>query len=427
MKEAEKENQIDENLLEEVLKDTNLRAALKRVRSNKGSPGVDGMTTEELPKFLKDNWLSIKERLLTGRYKPAPVRRVEIPKPNGGVRQLGIPTVLDRFIQQALMQVLQRRWDKTFSENSFGFRPGKSAHMAVAQARKYVKLGYSWVIDIDLEKFFDKVNHDRLMSKCADRIEDKRILKLISSYLKVGVMENGITTPAFEGTPQGGPLSPLLSNLVLDELDQELTRKGLRFVRYADDCNTYVKSKRAGKRVMESITDFITNTLKLKVNAQKSAVDRPWNRKVLGFSLVMVRSKVKIKPAPSSMVRFKDKIREITKRSNGRSMEQVIRKLTPYIIGWRNYFGISEVKSAFKGLDSWIRRKLRCMIWKQWGKRQYRELRAGGIECFTAWVTAKSGHGPWRISQSPAVQRVLNYKFFEKLNLPLLIEIKVTR
>jgi RNA-directed DNA polymerase len=364
MKDPRKENQIDESLLEEVLEGSNLRVALKRVKRNKGGAGVDGMTVEELPKFLKDNWLTIKEALLAGMYKPAPVKRVEIPKPDGGARKLGIPTVLDRFIQQALMQVLQKKWDETFSKHSYGFRPGKSAHQAVAEAQQYIKEGYNWVVDIDLEKFFDGVNHDRLMSKCAERIRDRRTLKLISSYRKAGVLENGLVSPSEKGTP---------------------------------------------------------NTLKLKVNEQKSAIDRPWNRKILGFSFAKVGTIVKRKPAPKSIERFKNTVREITSRSKGRSREQVVQMLSSFLIGWRNYFGFSEVKSVFKELDSWIRRKLRCMLWKQWGKRQYRELRAGGVECFTAWVTAKSGHGPWRISHSPAVQRVLNNKFFEKLTLPSLV------
>src|SRR4051795_11663039 len=318
---------IDEQLMEEVCERENCKQALARVKANKGSAGVDSMTVLELPEFLKQHWPAIREQLLSGTYKPQPVRRVEIPKPDGGgVRKLGIPTVLDRFIQQAVMQVLQRRWNPTFSQYSYGFRPRRSAHHAVAQAQQYIAQGYSWVIDLDLEKFFDRVNHDKLMGQIAKRIEDKRLLKIIRAFLHAGVMENGLVSPSVEGVPQGGPLSPLLSNLVLDELDRELERRGLRFVRYADDCNIYVRSERAGQRVMKSITRFITKKLKLKVNETKSAIARPQERKFLGFSF-SAGPEVKRVIAPKALERFKQRIREITRTAKGVSMETTIEEL----------------------------------------------------------------------------------------------------
>src|SRR3974377_499387 len=329
---------IGEQLMEEVCERENCKQALARVKANKGSAGVDGMTVQQLPEHLKQHWPAIREQLLSGSYKPQPVRRVEIPKPDGGVRKLGIPTVLDRFIQQAVIQVLQRRWDSTFSDHSYGFRPGRSAHQAVAQAQQYIAAGYGWVIDLDLEKFFDRVNHDKMMGQVAKRIEDKRLLKLIRAFLNAGVMENGLVSPSVEGTPQGGPLSPLLSNLVLDELDQELERRGHRFVRYADDCNIYVRSERAGQRVMDSITRFITQKLKLKVNEAKSAVARPQERKFLGFSF-SAGPEIKRRIAPKSLERFKQRIRDITRRAKGVSMKTTMEELAPFMRGWRSYFG----------------------------------------------------------------------------------------
>src|SRR6201997_946254 len=325
-------------IMEEVCERGNLKEALQQVRNNKGSAGVDRMTVEQLGDYLKQHWLSIREQLLNGTYEPKPVRRVEIPKPDGGVRKLGIPTVLDRFIQHAVMQVLQRRGNPTFSQNSYGFRPRRSAHQAVAQAQQYIAQGHGWVIDLDLEKFFDRVNHDKLMGQIAKRVEDRRLLKLIRAFLNAGVMENGLVSPSVEGTPQGGPLSPLLSNLVLDELDRELERRGHRYLRYADDCNIYVRSQRAGQRVMEGITRFITHKLKLKVNEAKSAVARPQERKILGFSF-STGSEVKRIIAPKALERFKHRIREVTRRAKGVSMEKTIAELAPYMRGWRSYFG----------------------------------------------------------------------------------------
>jgi RNA-directed DNA polymerase len=321
-------------LMEEVCERENLKRALQRVKANKGSPGIDGMTVEELPGYLQQHWPAIREQLLSGTYAPQPVRRVEIAKPDGGgMRKLGIPTTLDRFVQQAVLQVLQRQWDPTFSEHSYGFRPGRSAHQAVAQAQKNIAEGYSWVIDLDLEKFFDRVNHDKLMGQIAKRVEDKRLRKLIRAFLNAGVMEGGLVSPSVEGTPQGGPLSPLLSNLVLDELDRELERRGHRYVRYADDCNIYVRSEQAGQRVMKSITRFITNKLKLQVNEAKSAVARPQERKFLGFSFT-AGPEVKRVVAPKALDRFKRRIREITRRAKGVSIKTTIAELASYMRGW---------------------------------------------------------------------------------------------
>src|SRR5215204_3479734 len=355
-----------DRLMEEVCERENLKEALKRVKANKGSPGVDGMTVGEIKDYLKQHWPAIREQLLNGTYEPQPVRRVEIPKPDGGgVRKLGIPSVLDRFIQQAVMQVLQKHWDRTFSDHSYGFRPGRSAHQAVAQAQQYITEGYSWCVDFDLEKFFDRVNHDKLMGQIAKRVEDKRLLKLVRAFLNAGVMENGLVSPSVEGTPQGGPLSPLLSNLVLDELDRELERRGLRFVRYADDCNIYVRSERAGQRVMESVTQFITQKLKLKVNEAKSAVARPQERKFLGFSFT-AGPEVKRMIAPKALDRFKGRIREITRRAKGVSIETTIAELARYMRGWRGYFGFCETPWVLVSLTRWVRLRLRAALWRQW-------------------------------------------------------------
>jgi RNA-directed DNA polymerase len=349
---------ISEQLMEEVIERENLKQALRRVKANKGSPGVDGMTVEELTGYLKEHWPAIREHLLSGTYKPQPVKRVEIAKPGGGIRKLGIPTVLDRFIQQAVMQVLQRRWDPTFSEHSYGFRPKRSAHQAVAQAQHYLAAGYRWVVDIDLEKFFDRVNHDKLMGELAKRITDKRVLKLIRAYLNAGVMENGLVSAMEEGTPQGGPLSPLLSNIVLDELDQELERRDHRFVRYADDCNIYMGSRRAGQRVMESLAKFITVRLKLRVNSEKSAVGRPWERKFLGFSFTSNREPRR-RIAQAAVKRFKERVRELTRRTRGVSLEKMVRELTVYLRGWQEYFGFCQTPSVLQSFDEWVRHRLR--------------------------------------------------------------------
>jgi RNA-directed DNA polymerase len=410
-----------DKLIEEACEKENLKESLRRVKANAGAAGVDGMTVKELPDFLRENWPQLKEQLLSGTYRPQPVRRVEIPKP-GGTRKLGIPTTVDRFLQQAVLQVLQKRWDPTFSENSYGFRPGRSAHQAVAKAQEYIQQGYDWVVDFDLEKFFDRVNHDILMSRVAKRISDKHMLKLIRGFLNSGVMENGLVGPTDEGTPQGGPLSPLLSNLLLDDLDRELERRGHRFVRYADDCNVYVKSERAGQRVMESVKHFLTKKLKLKVNESKSAVARPKDRKFLGFSFTWGES-AKRRIAPQAILRFKERIRELTRRTRGISIEQMIEELRPYILGWRNYFGFCETPSTLKDLEGWTRRRLRCVIWKQWkrGRVRFKELRLRGIGVDLAARTVGSAHGPWRLSHSPALTYALPNAFFNSLGLPTLV------
>jgi RNA-directed DNA polymerase len=381
------------------------------------------MTVQQLPDYLKEHWPAIRERLLQGAYEPQPVKRVEIPKPDGGVRELGIPTVLDRFIQQAVLQVLQGPWDPTFSPHSYGFRPGRSAHQAVAAAQQCMVDGLRWVVDLDLEKFFDRVNHDRLMAAVAQRVKDKRVRKLIRAFLNAGVMENGLVSPTEEGAPQGGPLSPILSNLVLDELDRELEKRGHRFVRYADDCNVYVRSERAGQRVMESVTRFITRRLKLKVNETKSAVARPQDRKFLGFSFTHGREP-KRRIAPKARQRFKDRIRELTRRTRGTSLEKMAEPLAVYLRGWRGYFGYCQTPSVLRELDSWIRRRLRCVQWKQWkrGKRRFAELRRLGVGKDLAAQTAGSPQGPWRISRSPALSYALPDASFIALGVPLLAE-----
>ena len=410
-----------ERLMEEVVERENLREALKRVKANKGSPGIDGMTVQELPGYLKEHWPTTREQLLSGTYRPQPVKRVSIPKPDGGTRNLGIPTVLDRFIQQAVLQVLQGRWDRTFSEHSYGFRPGRSAHQAVSRAQQYIAEGYGWVVDIDLEKFFDRVNHDRLMGRVAERVADKRLLKLLRAYLNAGVMEDGLVSPTREGTPQGGPLSPLLSNLVLDELDRELESRGHRFVRYADDCNIYVRSERAGQRVMESVKRFLTRRLKLKVNDSKSAVARPQERKFLGFSFTAGKEP-KRRIAPKALRRFKERVRELTRRTRGVSLEQTVTETAQYLRGWVEYFGYCQTPSVLRGLDSWVARRLRCVAWKQWkrGRRRFAELRRRGVGKDLAAQTAGSAHGPWRLSRSPALSYALPNAFLDSLGLPKL-------
>jgi RNA-directed DNA polymerase len=410
-----------EQLMEEVCERENCLQAFKRVKSNKGSPGIDGMTVGELSGYLLEHWPAIREQLLAGIYKPQPVKRVEIPKPDGGVRKLGIPTVLDRMVQQAVMQVLQRRWDAEFSVHSHGFRPGRSAHQAVAEAQKYIAEGRRWVVDLDLEKFFDRVNHDKLMAAVGRRIADKRMLKLIRAFLTAGVMENGLVGPVDEGTPQGGPLSPLLSNLVLDELDRELERRKHCFVRYADDCNIYVRSQRAGERVKRSITGFIQRRLKLKVNEQKSAVARPAERKFLGFSISNAREP-KRRIAAKALVRFKRKVRELTQRTRGISIEQMTKQLSGYLRGWKSYFGFCETPSVLETLDQWIRRRLRSVIWKQWkrGTLRFAELCALGVSKNLAAKTAGSAHGPWRIANSPALNIAFPSACFEALGVPRL-------
>ena len=406
-------------MLEAVVERENMLAALRRVERNKGCAGVDGMPVESLRPYLREHWPRIKEDLLSGRYQPAPVLRVEIPKPGGrGMRQLGIPTVLDRLIQQSLHQALQPIFDREFSESSHGFRLGRGAHQAVLQAREYVASGRRWVADLDLEKFFDRVNHDILMSRLARKIGDQRILGLIRRYLKAGVMDGGVVSPRLEGTPQGGPLSPLLSNVLLDDLDKELERRGHAFCRYADDCNIYVRSRRAGERVMVSITRYLRERLKLTVNARKSAVDRPWKRKFLGYGMTS-HKQPRLKVASESIARFQTKLRELFRQGRGRNLSVFVECLGPVLRGWVNYFHLSEVKGCFEDLDGWIRRKLRGILWRQW-KRTYtraKNLMRHGIGRGRAWKSAMNGRGPWWNSGASHMNHAFPKKYFDRLGL----------
>ncbi|MEJ8554645.1 group II intron reverse transcriptase/maturase [Tepidibacter sp. Z1-5] len=409
---------VSDNLMERILSRDNMLISLKRVEKNKGSHGVDGMKVDELRPFLKQNWVSIKESILQGKYKPNAVRRVEIPKPDGGIRLLGIPAVLDRLIQQAIAQTLTNIFDPYFSESSFGFRPRKSTHDAVLKAKEYINKGYKYVVDMDLEKFFDRVNHDILMYRVSRKVKDKRVLKLIRLYLKSGIMLNGILVRSKEGTPQGGPLSPLLANILLDDLDKELEIRGHKFCRYADDCNIFIKSKRAGERVMNSITVFLENKLKLKVNKEKSAVDRPTRRKFLGFSFYNVGGKYYIRIHDKSIERIKDKIKKITSRSYSISMEDRISRLNQVTIGWVNYFSIAKAKSIMQNLDKWIRRRLRMCIWKQWKKpkTKTKNLISLGIHKHKAYEWGNTRKGYWRIAISPILSRSLTNKYFDSIS-----------
>lgn len=404
-------------LLEDVLERNNMLEAMYRVIRNKGSYGIDGMKTDELREHVKKTWATVKTKLLEGKYNPSPVRRVEIPKPDGGVRSLGIPTVQDRMIQQAIAQVLSKLYEPTFSESSFGFRPNRGAKNAIKQSETYINQGYKWVIDMDLEKFFDKVNHNILMGKLEKKIKDKRLLKLIRKYLESGVLINGIKVSSEEGTPQGGPLSPLLANIMLDDVDKELEKRGHKFCRYADDCNIYVKSKRAGLRVMDSITRIIENELKLKVNKDKSAVDIVSKRKFLGFSFYFVKGVAKIRIHEKSIKRFKEKVKSITNRNRGISMDLRLLKLNDSIKGWINYFGIANAKRKLSELDKWIRRRLRACIWKQWKKirTRYRNLVKLGIDNWKAWEYANTRKGHWKISGSPILSKSLHNKYLESI------------
>lgn len=411
-------------MLEQMLSRENLLEALKRVESNKGSHGVDGMSVKSLREHVIQNWQSIRQAIEEGTYQPSPVRRVEIPKPNGrGVRMLGIPTVTDRMLQQAIAQVLTPLFDPQFSEHSYGFRPRRRGHDAVRKAREFMKEGYRFVVDLDLEKFFDRVNHDRLMMKISDKVKDKKILLLIRKYLQSGVMENGLIKPTIEGAPQGGPLSPLLSNIVLDELDKELEKRGHRFVRYADDCNIYVKTKRAGERVKASVTQFIETRLKLKVNQDKSAVDRPWKRKFLGFSF-SVNKEPKVRIAKQSLQKAEAKIREITSRRKSMKMEERIKELNQYLVGWCGYFSLADTPSVFRDLDSWIRRRLRMCLWKQWKKprTKVKRLISLGIPKDKAYEWGNTRKGYWRIAGSPILSQTLTNLYWESNGLSSLMD-----
>lgn len=418
---AKMESTDQTKLMEAILNAENLKRAYKAVVKNGGAPGIDGVTTDDLKTYLAGNWSQVRKELLNGTYKPKPVKRVEIPKPGGGTRKLGIPTVLDRFIQQAIKNVLQDQWDKTFSEHSYGFRPGRSAHQAVEAARNHIRSGYRYVVDLDLEKFFDRVNHDILMDRVAKRIADKALLKVLRAYLNAGILENGLVQPTEEGVPQGGPLSPLLSNLMLDELDRELERRRLHYVRYADDCNIYVASERAGQRVMASLTDFLSKRLRLRVNKEKSAVGKPSKRKFLGFSF-MLGAEPKIRVAEQSKKRFQRKIRELTRPTKGQSLAQVIWNIRRYLVGWHGYFRLCQTPSVFTALDQWIRRRLRCYLWRHWkcGKTRYKELTKRGVTPRAAASVAASPKGPWRLSASPPMQHAIPNEYLYTLGLPRL-------
>ena len=413
----------DLQLMEAVVARENLLDAYSRVMSNKGAAGVDGMPVEDLLPYLQEHWAQIKESLLNGTYQPQAVRCVEIPKPNGGVRQLGIPTVVDRLIQQALHQVLSPLYEPGFSESSYGFRPGRSAQQAVLAARGYATEGRRWVVDLDLEKFFDRVNHDVLMSRLSRRISDKRVLGLIRRYLQAGMMAGGVVSPRAEGTPQGGPLSPLLSNILLDELDKELERRGHKFCRYADDCNIYVRSREAGERVMESVTEFLTKRLRLKVNAEKSAVARPWERKFLGYTMTW-HKQPRLKVAPESIRRLKAKVRTIFREGRGRSLSQVIKDLNQLLRGWMQYFRLAEVKGVFEELDGWLRRKLRCLLWRHWKRPRTRmkELMKRGLEKLRAWKSSVNGRGAWWNAGASHMNEAFPKSYFDRLGLISLLD-----
>jgi RNA-directed DNA polymerase len=409
-------------LMTEVLHKENLKRALERVKRNKGAPGIDGMTVDELGAHLKANWPSIRAQLVAGSYQPKPVKRVEIPKPDGRKRLLGIPTVVDRFIQQAVAQVVQQQWEPHFHPNSYGFRPGRNAHQAMRHAQTTIRQGYGWVVDIDLEAFFDRVNHDRLMVRVRRHVDAPDVLQLINRFLKGGVQVDGQTQATTQGVPQGGPLSPVLANVVLDELDWKLQAQGHRFARYADDCNIFVKSKRAGERIMQNGTRYLCNTLRLTVNANKSAVDRPANRKFLGFTVSKRGAKIKV--AYKAIEKLKDTIRELTRRTRGYRLSDIVQELKTALTGWKAYFGIAEVMSPLRDIDKWVRRRLRCYAWKQWGSAGYRELRKRGVSVREAWNTSKSAHGPWRLSKTPALNMALPAKVFRQMGLPELAPAK---
>jgi group II intron reverse transcriptase/maturase len=408
---------------EAVFEKENLRTALKRVESNRGAAGIDGMDVSELHGYLKEHWLEVREALESGTYRPSPVRRVEIPKPDGGVRQLGIPTVVDRFLQQAIAQVLTPMFEAVFSPHSYGFRPGRSAHQAVQQAQAYIREGYDWVVDIDLEKFFDRVNHDMLMARVARTVKDKRVLKLIRAYLNSGVMVNGVVMETEEGTPQGGPLSPLLSNIMLNDLDRELEKRGHKFVRYADDCKIYVKTQRAGERVLEGLKQYLEKKLKLKVNPKKSKVEKATQAKFLGFSFWKRKREVFIRIAKRTKERFMEKMRNLTRRTRSGTLENILREINQYIRGWMAYYRLATTPSVYQGLDEWLRRRLRQLLWKRWkqGATRLRELVQLGVPPERARLGA-TGTSPWRMAHCPPVQEALSNAFWRNSGLESLTE-----
>jgi group II intron reverse transcriptase/maturase len=412
----------EQQLMERIVEGGNLRRALKRVQQNEGSPGGDGRTVAALPAYLREHWPAIREQLLSGRYQPNAVKRVEIPKPGGGVRLLGIPTVLDRFIQQAMLQALQPAIDPTFSESSYGFRPGRRAHDAVCQAQRYVQSGRRWVVDVDVEQFFDRVNHDVLMGLVAKRIADSRVRTLIRRYLEAGVMVTGVVMERHEGTPQGGPLSPLLANVLLDVVDRQLERRGHRFVRYADDCNVYVRSKRAAGRVMEGLVALYAK-LKLRVNPAKSAVAPAWERSFLGDRFWVAPGKiVQRRVAPKALETMKERVRAITARNGGRSLTQVVSDLRSYLVGWKAYFRLADTPGVFAGVDQWVHRRLRMLMLKQWkrGRTMYRELQRRGVGGAALWIAARFGRSWWHVAAHKALHIALPGRYFESLGVPRL-------
>ena len=417
----ENERSGTSDLMERVVERANMQAALKRVKANRGSPGIDGMTVEQLPEHLREHWVDLRAQLLAGTYQPQAVKRQQIPKAGGGVRELGIPTVIDRLIQQAVLQVLQPRFDPTFSPHSHGFRPGRRAHDAVVQAQRYIQEGRKWVVDVDLETFFDRVNHDVLMGRLAKRIADHRMLRLIRRYLEAGVMVKGVVVERHEGTPQGGPLSPLLANVLLDEVDKELEKRKHAFVRYADDCNVYVRSKRAGERVMQVLRRLYAK-LRLRVNEAKSAVDLAWNRKLLGYSFWVAPGKtIKRRVAPKALMTMKDRVRQISRRSGGRSIVQVVNELRSYLLGWKEYFKLADTPKLMATTDEWIRHRLRMIHLKHWkrGKTIFRELRARGLSVDAAAQVAGNARRWWRNS-AKLINKAFPIHYFDQLGLPRL-------
>jgi RNA-directed DNA polymerase len=418
---AEPKSEKD-GLIGQVVERGNMQRAYSQVMRNRGAPGIDGMRCEDLLDWLKANWPRVKAALLDGSYRPQAVRRVDIPKPQGGVRTLGVPTVVDRLIQQALNQVMQPLFEPTFSDASYGFRPGRSAQQAVRKASEYIRAGKRWVVDMDLEKFFDRVNHDVLMARVARQVQDKRVLRLIRRFLQVGMMEGGVETARQQGTPQGGPLSPLLSNILLTDLDRELERRQLSFCRYADDCNVYVNSQRAGQRIMAGISSFLAKRLKLTVNEAKSAVARPWERKFLGYS-VTAQQASKIRIAKPSIDRLKERVRELCRQGRGRSLPRLIETLNPALRGWMNYFSLTQSRRPIEELDTWLRRRMRCIVWRQWKRAKTREMkmRAHGLDAQRAWKSSVNGRGPWWNAGARHMIAALPPKYFTQLGLVSLV------
>ena len=411
-----------DRLMGRVVERDNMQLAYSRVMKNRGAPGIDGMRCEDLKEWLKVNWSQVKRALLDGSYRPQAVRRVDIPKPQGGVRSLGVPTVVDRLIQQALHQAMQPLFEPTFSDNSYGFRPGRRAQQAVNKAAQYIRGGKRWVVDMDLEKFFDRVNHDVLMARVARQVQDENVLRLIRRFLEAGMMANGVETPRYEGTPQGGPLSPLLSNILLTDLDRELEKRKLSFCRYADDCNIYVSSQRAGQRIMSGVKGFLANRLRLTVNEAKSAVARPWDRKFLGYSVTKHHAS-KIRIAKQSIQRLMEVIRELSVEGRGRSLPQTIEKLNPVLRGWMNYFSLTQSRRPIEELDTWVRRRLRCLLWRQWKRPKTRESRmlALGLDAPRAWKSSVNGRGPWWNAGARHMVAALPPKFFTQHGLVSLV------